>query len=53
MRRTTFIDVITQQTTFMDQIQAGQITLEGDGAALLIVFGNMDEVSTGFPIVEP
>jgi alkyl sulfatase BDS1-like metallo-beta-lactamase superfamily hydrolase len=37
----------------MDQIQAGQITLEGDAAALLTVFGNMDDVSTSFPIVEP
>jgi alkyl sulfatase BDS1-like metallo-beta-lactamase superfamily hydrolase len=53
MRRTTFIDIITQATTFMDQIQAGQITLEGDSTALLTIFGNMDDVSTSFPIVEP
>jgi alkyl sulfatase BDS1-like metallo-beta-lactamase superfamily hydrolase len=53
MRRSTFIDIIIQATTFMDQIQAGQITLEGDAAALLVVFGNMDDVSTSFPIVEP
>ena len=53
MRRTTFIDVVTQATTFMDQIQAGHITIEGDASALLTIFGNLDEVSTSFPIVEP
>jgi alkyl sulfatase BDS1-like metallo-beta-lactamase superfamily hydrolase len=53
MRRSTFIDIITQVTTFMDQIQAGQITIEGDASALLTIFGNLDDVSTSFPIVEP
>jgi alkyl sulfatase BDS1-like metallo-beta-lactamase superfamily hydrolase len=53
MRRTTFIDIVIQATTFADQIQAGNITLDGDASALLTIFGNMDDVSTGFPIVEP
>jgi alkyl sulfatase BDS1-like metallo-beta-lactamase superfamily hydrolase len=53
MRRSTFIEIVTQQTTFMDQISAGQILIEGDAAALLTIFGNLDEVSTSFPIVEP
>ncbi|MFM9226755.1 MAG: alkyl/aryl-sulfatase [Actinomycetota bacterium] len=51
--RHTFIDVVTQVTTFMDQIEAGGITLEGDPAALLTVFGNLDQFGAWFPIVEP
>ena len=53
MRRSTFIDIVTQATTFMDQIEAGQITIDGDATVLLTIFGNLDEVSTSFPIVEP
>ena len=53
LARTTLIDVVTQSTTFMDQIQEGNITIAGDGGALLTVFGNIDIFETGFAIVEP
>ena len=53
LARTTLIDVVTQSTTFMDQIQAGNITIDGDGGALLTVFGNIDIFEMGFAIVEP
>jgi alkyl sulfatase BDS1-like metallo-beta-lactamase superfamily hydrolase len=47
------LDVVTQATTFMDQITAGTITIEGDAAALLEIFGKLDTITTGFAIVEP
>ena len=53
LARTTLIDVVTQSTTFVDQIQAGNIVIDGDAAALLGIFGNIDTFETGFPIVEP
>jgi alkyl sulfatase BDS1-like metallo-beta-lactamase superfamily hydrolase len=53
LARTTLIDVVTQSTTFMDQIQEGNITIAGDGGALLTVFGNIDIFEMGFAIVEP
>jgi alkyl sulfatase BDS1-like metallo-beta-lactamase superfamily hydrolase len=53
LARTTLIDVVTQSTTFMDQIQAGNITIDGDGGALLTVFSNIDIFEMGFAIVEP
>jgi alkyl sulfatase BDS1-like metallo-beta-lactamase superfamily hydrolase len=53
LARTTLIDIVTQSTTFMDQIQAGNITIDGDGGALLTVFGNIDIFEMGFAIVEP
>ena len=53
INRSLLIDILTQQTTFVDQITAGNITLEGDGAALLNIFGNIDTNAPGFAIVEP
>ena len=53
LTRETFLDIITQETTFVDQIQAGNISIDGDGAALLNIFGNLDTVMLGFAIVEP
>lgn len=53
LKRTTLIDVVTQATTFMDEIQSGNISVEGDPAALLTVFGNIDTIVPGFKIVEP
>jgi alkyl sulfatase BDS1-like metallo-beta-lactamase superfamily hydrolase len=53
LARTTLIDVVTQSTTFMDQIQEGNITIAGDGGALLTVLGNIDIFEMGFAIVEP
>jgi alkyl sulfatase BDS1-like metallo-beta-lactamase superfamily hydrolase len=37
----------------MDQIQAGNIALEGDPAALLTIFGNLDSFTSNFHVVEP
>ena len=51
--RTEFIRVMLQETTFMDQISAGNITLDGDPTALLTIFGNIDTFEPGFNIVEP
>jgi alkyl sulfatase BDS1-like metallo-beta-lactamase superfamily hydrolase len=51
--RTEFIRVMLQEATFMDQITAGNITLDGDPSALLTIFGNIDAFEPGFNIVEP
>jgi alkyl sulfatase BDS1-like metallo-beta-lactamase superfamily hydrolase len=37
----------------MDELAAGTVTIEGDAAALLSIFGNLDTFATGFAIVEP
>ncbi|MEY2995797.1 MAG: hypothetical protein RLZZ39_622, partial [Actinomycetota bacterium] len=51
--RALLIKVITQETSFVDEIAAGNIALEGDAGALLTVFGNLDVFMGGFTIVEP
>jgi alkyl sulfatase BDS1-like metallo-beta-lactamase superfamily hydrolase len=51
--RALLVDILTQQTTFMDQIGAGRITVDGDAGALLNVFGNLDMSMSVFRIVEP
>ena len=51
--RITLVSIITQETTFMDEIQSGGITLDGDPAGLLAIFGNLDTFTPGFNIVEP
>ena len=53
LSRLTLVAVVTQETTFMDEIQAGNITIEGDPAALLMIFGNLDTFAVGFHVVEP
>jgi alkyl sulfatase BDS1-like metallo-beta-lactamase superfamily hydrolase len=53
MDRSLLVDVITQETTFMKEIEAGRITIEGDASALLTIFGNMETFTPGFAIVEP
>jgi alkyl sulfatase BDS1-like metallo-beta-lactamase superfamily hydrolase len=53
MERMTLVDVVTQQTTFMDQVNEGNITVDGDASALLTIFGNLDTFTPGFRIVEP
>ena len=53
LTRLTMLDVVTQATTFVDQITAGTISIEGDASALLQIFGNLDTIITGFAIVEP
>lgn len=51
--RHTLLEVIAQSTTFLDEIQAGNITIEGDATALITVLGNLDTFQTNFSIVEP
>jgi alkyl sulfatase BDS1-like metallo-beta-lactamase superfamily hydrolase len=51
--RELFLEIIAQVTTFMDELAAGTVTIEGDAAALLNIFGNLDTFATGFAIVEP
>jgi alkyl sulfatase BDS1-like metallo-beta-lactamase superfamily hydrolase len=47
------LEIIAQVTTFVDELTAGTVTIEGDAAALLNIFGNLDTFATGFAIVEP
>lgn len=51
--RALLLEVIAQVTTFMDELSAGRVTIEGDASALLNIFGNLDTFATGFAIVEP
>jgi len=53
IKRETLIDVITQATTFLQEMTDGVITVDGDAAALLNIFGNLEKFVTGFAIVEP
>jgi alkyl sulfatase BDS1-like metallo-beta-lactamase superfamily hydrolase len=51
--RALLLEIIAQVTTFVDELSAGTVTIEGDAAALLNIFGNLDAFATGFAIVEP
>ena len=51
--RRTLLEVISQSSTFLDEIQAGNISIEGDATALITVLGNLDTFQTNFAIVEP
>ena len=51
--RSLLLRIIVQETSFADEIGAGTIALDGDAAALLTVFGNLDVFMGSFPIVEP
>jgi alkyl sulfatase BDS1-like metallo-beta-lactamase superfamily hydrolase len=53
LTRLTMLDVVTQATTFVDQITAGTISIDGDASALVEIFGKLDTITTGFAIVEP
>jgi alkyl sulfatase BDS1-like metallo-beta-lactamase superfamily hydrolase len=53
LKRMTLIDIVTQATTFMDQINEGNIQIDGDASALLTIFGSLDAFTPGFLIVEP
>ena len=46
-------DILVGLTTFIDAAQAGDITLDGDPAALLTIFGNLDVFESSFAIIEP
>jgi alkyl sulfatase BDS1-like metallo-beta-lactamase superfamily hydrolase len=51
--RRTLLEVISQSTTFLEEIQAGNLSIEGDATALLTVLGNLDTFQINFAIVEP
>jgi alkyl sulfatase BDS1-like metallo-beta-lactamase superfamily hydrolase len=51
--RDLFLEIIAQATSFVDELKNGTITIDGDAGALLTIFGNLDNFSTGFAIVEP
>lgn len=53
MTRATLIEIITQKTTFPEAISAGEIKVDGDPAAMLTIFGNLDVFLPGFNVVEP
>ncbi|MEY2643217.1 MAG: hypothetical protein RLZZ368_1864 [Actinomycetota bacterium] len=51
--RALLLDIVAQATTFVDEIGKGNIVVDGDAGALLAIFGNLDVLPGGFPIVEP
>ena len=51
--RTLILSIMNQETTFMDEVQAGTVSIDGDASSLLTVFGNLDLFVPGFAIVEP
>jgi alkyl sulfatase BDS1-like metallo-beta-lactamase superfamily hydrolase len=51
--RKRFLEVMAQTTTFVDEMAAGNVSVEGDAQALLNVFANLDVFESGFAIVEP
>jgi len=53
MARSTLTSVIIQEATFIDEIGKGSIVIDGDAAALLTIFGNLDAFPNSFNIVEP
>ena len=53
LSRDLFLEVIAQTTTFVDELQKSTITIDGDAAAMLTIFSNLDNFSMGFAIVEP
>lgn len=53
LARSTLLSIVIQESTFVDAIQNGSIVLEGDAAALLEIFGNLDNWPSTFAIVEP
>jgi alkyl sulfatase BDS1-like metallo-beta-lactamase superfamily hydrolase len=44
---------ITGGASFVDAVADGRVTVDGDPAALITIFGNLDTFETGFTIVEP
>ena len=53
LSRSKFLDIVLQDTTFVDAVKAGDVVIDGDAGALIAIFGNLDTFSMGFPIVEP
>jgi len=53
MERALLIKILGGETTFIDAAGAGDIVLDGDPAALIMIFGNLDQFDNTFAIVEP
>ena len=53
LARTRFLDIVLQDTTFVDAVKVGDVVIDGDTGVLITIFGNLDTFSMGFPIVEP
>ncbi len=53
LAKSTMGDIMGGATTFMAEVESGAIVLDGDPAALLTVFGNLEVFESGFAIVEP
>ena len=49
----TLVGMLTGGTTFADAAADGDIDIDGDAAALLTIFGNLDPAGGRFNIVEP
>jgi len=45
--------IIGGAATFIDAVDDGRVAIDGEPAALITIFGNLDSFETGFPIVEP
>lgn len=46
-------EILGGRTTFADAMEARVITIDGDAAALLGIFGHLDAFASSFPIVTP
>ncbi len=53
LTRLTLIAIANNEATFADAISAGDVTVEGNDAALQEIFGHLDTFVGGFAIVEP
>jgi alkyl sulfatase BDS1-like metallo-beta-lactamase superfamily hydrolase len=53
LTRELFIDLVGGRATFVEAAGDGRITLDGDPAALITIFGNLDTFETNFAIIEP
>ena len=53
LAKETMVLIMAGESTFIDAIGEGLIAVDGDPAALLSIFGNLDTFNSGFAIVEP
>ena len=53
MTRAALLGIIGGDTTFVDAITSGTVTLEGNPDALRAIFAHLDTFAAGFAIIEP
>jgi len=53
LAKTVINQIMMGQTTMVDAVGAGLVTIDGDVDALITVFANLEVFVSGFPIVEP